>query len=77
MKFLQSLRARLMFTYASLIVIGFGGLALVAGRQISTAALLDYQRTLQSQASLVARGMAEALELAYRSVADLLSQAQG
>ena len=62
MKPLNSLRTRLILTYASLIVIGFGGLALLAGRQISAAAVVDYQQALQSQAALVAQGMAEVLE---------------
>ncbi|MDT8305126.1 MAG: ATP-binding protein [Anaerolineae bacterium] len=60
-----SLRARLMLAYTGLIVIGFAGLALLAGRQIATSATEDYGRELIAQAGLVARALAEPLEHAY------------
>lgn len=62
MRFYQSLRARLTLSYISLIVIGFAGLALLAGRQIETDAVEDFEHNLVTQAWLVARGLAEPLE---------------
>jgi len=56
------LRTRLIFTYAGLILIGFVGLALLAGRQISRGAAEDFERNLETQAILVARGLTELLE---------------
>lgn len=58
----MSLRTRLMLAYTSLIVIGFGGLALFAGNQIATSAAEDYERELLAQAGLLARALVEPLE---------------
>lgn len=55
----QSLRIRFILAYAGLIVLGFGGLALLAGQQISSAARRDYELRLSNEAVLVARGLAE------------------
>ncbi len=56
--FRGSLRARLILAYAGLIVLGFGLLALIAGRQISDAAIVDFERGLDTQALLIANGLA-------------------
>lgn len=57
-----SLRTRLLLAYAGLIILGFGGLALLAGRQIETSAREDYGETVEAQTSLVARGLIEPIE---------------
>lgn len=57
-----SLRTRIMLAYAGLIFIGFAGLAVVAGRQIATATIEDYEHRLTGQADLVARGLRDAVE---------------
>lgn len=57
-----SLRARLIYGYVGLIVIGFAGLAVLAGRQIATGAVEDFEHNLVTQAFLVARGLAEPIE---------------
>ncbi len=54
---LQSLRVRLILAYAGLIVVGFGGLAIIVGQQISRAARDDYELQMANEAILVARGM--------------------
>lgn len=55
---LQSLRVRLILAYAGLIVLGFSGLALIVGQQISKAARDDYELQLANEVILVARGIA-------------------
>jgi signal transduction histidine kinase len=57
-----SLRTRLLLAYAGLIVLGFGGLALLAGRQIETSAREDFGETVEAQTSLIARGLVEPIE---------------
>jgi signal transduction histidine kinase len=57
-----SLRTRLLLAYAGLIILGFGGLALLAGRQIETSAREDFGETVEAQTLLVARGMVEPIE---------------
>lgn len=59
---LSSLRTRLILAYTGLIVVGFALLAILAGQQISNAALLDYQRSIEAQVPLVANGMQDTLE---------------
>jgi signal transduction histidine kinase len=54
-----SLRTRLMLAYAGLIVVGFAGLAVFAGRQMSTAAEEDYENQLEQQAQLMAEGLSD------------------
>lgn len=56
------LRTRLIVAYVGLILVGFGGLALLAGHQITQGAMEDFERSLETQASLVARSWAELLE---------------
>ena len=62
MKPAHSLRTRLILAYAGLIALGFAGLALLAGGQISSSAIQDYQGNLVTQAELVARGLSEVME---------------
>lgn len=57
----HSLRLRLILTTIGLIVLGFGGLAVVAGRQISNAAKRDYELQLTNEVSLIARSLAESV----------------
>lgn len=57
-----SLRVRLAIAYTSLILIGFGGLALVAGRQISTAAEEDFEHRAESEVALLAQALTEPVE---------------
>jgi signal transduction histidine kinase len=74
-----SLRTRLLLAYAGLIILGFGGLALLAGRQIETSAREDFGETVEAQTLLVARGMVEPIEsfkegsIGQGDVADLVA----
>ncbi len=58
----QTLRFRLIAAYAGLIILGFGGLAFIAGEQISSGTIEDYKNQLAGQAVLVARGLREPVE---------------
>ncbi len=57
----RSLRLRLILTYTGLIVLGFGGLAVLAGQQISSAARRDYELRLTNEVTLIARSLAESI----------------
>lgn len=61
MTFLRTLRARLLFTYLALIVLGFGGLTLLAGRQISASIMANYEAKVREQAVLLAAALPNAL----------------
>ncbi|MFN8376460.1 MAG: HAMP domain-containing sensor histidine kinase [Anaerolineae bacterium] len=52
-----SIRTRLMIVYVGIILLGFAGLALVAGGQISSAAQVDFTQRLQNEITLVAQGL--------------------
>ncbi|MEZ4658537.1 MAG: ATP-binding protein [Caldilineaceae bacterium] len=54
MRPLQSLRGRLLFTYLGLIVLGFGGLTWLAGRQIAQSIYDDFSNNLRVQSLLLA-----------------------
>ncbi len=56
------LRTRLLITYALLILLGFGGLAWLAGAQIAAGAQEDAAQTLVSHAELMARSLARELD---------------
>lgn len=56
------LRTRLITTFVSLILLGFAGLSLLAGNQISAGAVEDFERSLAAQATLVARSLREPVE---------------
>ena len=49
-----TLRAKLLATYLGLIVLGFGGLTVLAGWQIANSAYSDFAATLQVNAALLA-----------------------
>ena len=57
-----SVRTRLMLAYAGLILLGFAGLALLAGRQIAQGATEDFQQSLEAEAALIARSLREPVE---------------
>lgn len=56
------LRTRLILTYTALILLGFGGLAWLAGGQISRAAQDDFAAAHQAQTELLARSLTENAE---------------
>jgi len=58
----MSLRTRLLLTYLTLILLGFGGLALFAGSQIQSGAIEDFEHNLVVQADLAARALQEPVE---------------
>jgi signal transduction histidine kinase len=51
---LSGLRARLLFTYVGLSIIGLGGLTIFAGQQLSRSAFQDYANNLKVNALIVA-----------------------
>lgn len=55
-------RTRLIVTYVSLILLGFAGLSLLAGNQISAGAVQDFERSLEAQAALVGRNLRDTVE---------------
>lgn len=57
-----SIRARLLIAYVSVILIGFVGLALAAGGQISSAAQADYGQRLRNEILLVAQAVAPTID---------------
>lgn len=59
---IRRLRTRLFLTYTALLIVGLGGLALLAGRQIERGAVEDYEQSLVSQVALVARGLRDGVE---------------
>lgn len=56
------LRTRLIVAFVGLILLGFAGLALLAGNQIAAGAVEDYQRSLETQTGLLARTLGEIFE---------------
>ena len=58
----RKVRTRLIVTYTALILLGFLGLALLAGQQISRGATEDFQQNFVAQAALTARGLREPVE---------------
>lgn len=54
----KTLRARLLATYLGLILLGFGGLTLLAGWQIANSAYTDFANALQVNAILLAANLA-------------------
>lgn len=59
---LSSLRTRLMLTYIGLIIVGFGGLTWLAGRQLSSGSEEDFAKKLAGDAVLVANALVEVVE---------------
>lgn len=62
MRPLRSLRGRLLLAYAGLLLLGFMGLAWLAGSQLSQAALEDFERRQQAQVALAASSLKEEVE---------------
>jgi signal transduction histidine kinase len=58
----RSIRTRLLMAFVSILLVGFGGLTLVAGSQISAGAVSDYQRGIQNEVQLIARGIRPLVE---------------
>ncbi len=56
------LQTRFMVAYAGLIVLGFAGLALIAGQQISQGSIADFETDLTTEASVLARSLREPME---------------
>lgn len=54
---LKSLSTRLIIAYVGLILVGFGAIALVVGRQISDSVHQSFEQQMVSEAQLVAEGM--------------------
>ena len=69
----HSLRSRLTAVYLGLIIIGFGGLTLWAGRQIALTTFSDFSKTLQTQALFLANQLIEPLEHNPAQVAPFLN----
>ena len=65
---LFSLQGRLILTYLGLIVIGFGGVALLAGQQLTQGAVDDFTSNLRGQAIIVSSALAEPIEHFARRV---------
>ena len=63
---LSSLRTRFILAYVGLIIIGFGALAAIAGKQLSDAARENYERQTISEIELAARGIERAIMDFYR-----------
>ncbi|HSH01032.1 MAG TPA: HAMP domain-containing sensor histidine kinase [Anaerolineae bacterium] len=62
MNMLSSLRTRLALTYLGLIILGFGGLTFLAGRQLTEVVFDDFANNLQRTALLLANELVEPLE---------------
>lgn len=57
-----SLRARILLTYMSIILLGFTGITLIAGGQISAAVRADYTQRLQNEIRLVGHGLGSLID---------------
>ncbi|MBI1255828.1 MAG: HAMP domain-containing protein [Chloroflexi bacterium] len=53
-----SIRTRLFVVYVAILLLGFGGLTLVAGQQISAGARQDFEERLKSEIALIAQAVA-------------------
>lgn len=56
-----SIRARLLVVYVGVLLLGFGGMLLIAGQQVSLGARQDYEQRLQSEVTLIAQALAGSL----------------
>lgn len=63
---MNTLRARFILAYVGLIILGFAGLAGIAGRQLSIAARQDYERQTLNEVQLAARGIERPLDAYYK-----------
>lgn len=62
---MRSLRTRLLLTFAGLILAGFTTLAVLAGGQISSGTVEDFNTQLKDQAGIIARALKEPVEHTY------------
>ncbi|MCA9927971.1 MAG: HAMP domain-containing histidine kinase [Anaerolineales bacterium] len=62
---MRSLRTRLLLTFAGLILAGFTTLAVLAGGQISSGTVEDFNTQLKEQAGIIARALKEPVEHTY------------
>ena len=69
-----SLRSRLIGVYVGLVIIGFGGLTLLAGRQIAISAYDDFGTNLHIHALLLATQLAEPLHESPETAVSLLQR---
>ena len=76
MRWLFSLRTRLIALYTGLILLGFGGLALWAGQQIETAAEEDFEHRAETEIAIVAQALAEPVENYLEGEVDQTNVAQ-
>lgn len=65
-----SIRTRLLVAYVGIILIGFSGLTLFSGGQITAAVRADYEQRLQNEIRLIAQGIAPAYAAAKGQVDD-------
>ncbi len=65
-----SIRTRLLVAYFGIILLGFSGLTLIAGRQITTAVRADYEQRLQNEVQLVAQSIGSSLDVNTRTQLD-------
>jgi len=59
------IRTRLLVAYMGIILVGFSGLAVIAGGQITAAVRADYEQRLQNEIRLVARGISSSVDAAH------------
>ncbi len=59
---MSSIRTRLLFAFVGIILIGFAGITVIAGGQISSAAQVDFEERLQNEIGLIAQGIAPAVD---------------
>ena len=55
---LKRLRTRIILTYTVIVLLGFGGFALVVGRQIQTSSEADFNNYVEGQVELIAQSLA-------------------
>src|SRR5690349_18362568 len=56
-----SIRTRLLVVYIAILLVGFAGLTLVAGQQISSGSREDYEQRLKGEVTLVAQAVARSV----------------
>lgn len=59
---LKRLRTRIILTYTVIVLLGFGGLALVVGRQIRSSSEADFNSYVEGQVELIAQSLASPME---------------
>jgi signal transduction histidine kinase len=59
---LNSIRTRLLVAYVSIILVGLAGLTVTAGRQISSAAQVDFEQRMQNELRLIVQGVAPTVD---------------